>query len=295
MSLVSHTFRLIALPLLLMLGACSEEVREINANIDFENVLRYAKRAQTAYDTSDAIRSAYPRTVYIGEPESTDVLFFVETHRWRRRQFVSVRGTANVENALQDLTYLRAEDSELGISVHRGFDRDTRLVYADLKPHLNKKYLIHVTGHSLGAAISTLLMMYLDKDGYRVGSSINFGQPKLTNGDGADAFAHLPLLRVVDGNDVVPTLPTSTLLDSIGGLYTHLGSELTLLDGAYYAFLDEKEARSSSRGNFWKDLGEESVTAHKVAHYVERIQSKHEQSEQVPYDQRERYLQKSSE
>ncbi|MEO1080308.1 MAG: lipase family protein [Pseudomonadota bacterium] len=287
------TLRFIALPLLFFISACSQEFSEIDARIDFKHVLSYAQRSQVAYETPEDIRRAYPKTVYVGEPESTDVLFFVETHRWRRRQFVTVRGTANLENALQDLTYLRAEDSALGISVHRGFDRDARLVFADLKPHLKDGYVIHVTGHSLGAAISTLLMMYLDKEGYRVGSSINFGQPKLTNGEGADAFAHLKLLRVVDGNDLVPTLPTSTPLDSIGGLYTHLGSELTLLDGGYFAYLDQQEARSSSRGNFWKDLGEESITAHEVSHYLERIMPKRTQSEQVPYGEREDYLKRN--
>lgn len=283
------------LPLLASaLAGCSDHYAEVSAEIDFDDVLDYALRSQAAYDSAEVIRNTYPRTIYIGQPEGTDVLYFVENRRWRRRQIVTIRGTDNVENIFEDLAYLRAEDSTLGIPVHRGFDRVAQLILKDLKPHLKRNHVIHVTGHSLGAAVSTLLMMYLDKEGYRVGSSVNFGQPKLTNGDGADAFAHLPLLRIVDGNDLVPTLPTSTPLDSIGGLYTHLGSEVTLLDGAYFAYLDQEEARSSSRGNFWKNLGEESAKAHEMANYVARIQAKREKSEQVPFEHREQYLETHS-
>ena len=258
--------------------------------VNFEDIAWYAHRARVAYQDEQAIRKAYPETVHVAQPDGTDVLYFLEEFTDQQRQVVTIRGTDNVDNVLQDAEYLREKDHPLGISVHRGFDADTRAVYADLKPRLNPQYETLATGHSLGAAISTLLMMYLHDDGFRVGPSINFGQPKLTNKQGAEKYAELPLLRVVDGNDVVPLLPTATLLDSLGGVYTHLGQEVVLLNGPHYAFLDQQAAMHESRGSFWKDLGHESLKAHKVDNYVKNSADKLEESVQVPFKEREKYL-----
>ncbi len=288
---------LLLLPLLVSLGGIilfmvqSPPTQEDPDSVSFRTIDWYAGRARIAYHAEEEIRAHYPETVYVGSPDSTEVLYFLELDHDHRRQVVTVRGTDNLENALQDAEYLRAKDSTLGIAVHRGFDADTRAIYADLKPRLNADYEVLLTGHSLGAAVSTLLMMYLQQDGFRVGGSVNFGQPKLTNEAGARAFASLPLVRVVDGEDVVPLLPADTLLDSIGGIYTHLGREVILLDGPYYVYLDRVEAERDSRGSFWRELGEESLAAHKVDRYVARVENKLSGSRQVAFDTREKYLQ----
>ncbi len=258
--------------------------------VNFRAIDWYAGRARIAYQSEQEIRSVYPGTVFVGSPDNTDVLYFLELDHDKRQQVVTVRGTDNLENALQDAEYLRAKDSRLGIAVHRGFDKDTRAIYADLKPRLKPDYEVIVTGHSLGAAISTLLMMYLQRDGFALGLSVNFGQPKLTNQAGAQAFESLPLLRVVDGKDVVPLLPADTLLDSIGGRYTHLGREVILLDGPYYVYLDRVEAEQDSKGSFWHDLGQESLVAHKVDRYVARVAEKVSGSQEVDFKLRDRYL-----
>lgn len=290
MSSLGRRFRQLALFLVWVLAGCGEKPIEVVEPVDFNELADYARRAQMAYRSEADIRAAYPGTVHVGTPGSTEVLYFVENFPEDRRQFISVRGTDNVKNVLQDADYLRVVDTRLGIPVHRGFDADTRAVLDDLRPHLQRDYTIYLTGHSLGAAISTLLMMYLDTEGYRVEKSINFGQPKLTNESGAQTFAGLNLLRVVDANDVVPVLPTATPLDSIGGIYTHLGPQLLLLDGPYYAYLDQAQAMAESRGSFWKDLGEESVTAHSISHYLARIEAKGDAGIEVAYAERESYL-----
>lgn len=264
--------------------------KEVLRSVSFEEINWYAGRAGIAYQNEAAIRSAYPATVYVGSPDHTDVLYFLEILPEKRQQIVTIRGTDNLQNALQDAEYLRAEDSALGIAVHRGFDSDTRIIWADLEPRLKRDYDTYLTGHSLGAAVSTLLMMYLQKDGYRVTGSVNFGQPKLTNNAGASAFDALPLTRVVDGKDVVPLLPADTPLDSEGGEYTHLGREVILLDGPYYVFLDRPQVLRVSQGSFWHDLGEESVDAHMVSNYLKRIAEKLKANQQVPYSNREQYL-----
>jgi hypothetical protein len=258
--------------------------------VNFDAVDWYVRRASSAYLPTEAILNAYPDTVHVNSPDGTDVLYFLERCPDAQRQVVTVRGTDNVRNALQDAEYLREKDRALGISVHRGFDEDAHAVYRDLQPHLVQGYETRLTGHSLGAAISTLLMMYLHQDGYKVSQSINFGQPKLTNLGGAKAYAELPLLRVVDANDVVPLLPAATVLDSIDGIYTHLGRELVLLDGPHYAYLDQREAMHQSRESFWHDLGHESIQAHHIGRYVERVADKLGGSIEVAFSAREQYI-----
>ncbi|MBT4210367.1 MAG: hypothetical protein HOE18_00760 [Porticoccaceae bacterium] len=51
-------------------------------------------------------------------------------------------------------------------------------MYENLKPPLLVDHQIKLAGHSLGAAISMLLMLYMHEDGFSVARSINLGQPK---------------------------------------------------------------------------------------------------------------------
>ncbi|MEM1143615.1 MAG: lipase family protein [Pseudomonadota bacterium] len=251
--------------------------------VKFDDLLWFVDRAKAAYDTPAEIRERFPNTTRVAQPDGTEVQYFLECDELKRRHVVAVRGTANLTNVFEDLEYLRVDDERLGIAVHRGFHDDALAIYTDLKPHLRKDYEIVLTGHSLGAAVSTLLMLYLDQDGFSVARSVNFGQPKLTNSDGAKRFSRMPLLRVVDHQDVVPTLPTATLLDSIGGLYAHFGDQITLLDGPRYAFIESEQAWSASKLSFWKELGDESLSDHAVSRYEERIRAKRSGSERVPF------------
>ena len=266
------------------------EEADVIAAVDFQKVEHYLERAAAAYWDESKIRASYPDVVYVGSPADTDVLYFLEQQSEQGRQWVTVRGTDNWKNAIEDAEYLRHSDSELGIAVHRGFDADAQAIYADLKPRLNPDYVTCLTGHSLGAAVSTLLMMYLHQDGFQLAESINFGQPKVTNAAGVKRYEALPLLRIVDGRDVVPLLPADTVLDSMGGEYAHLGQEVILLDGPYFVYLSQARAEGASRASFWRDLGEESLQAHKVTHYRERVTAKFRQPTAVSFEERYQYL-----
>ena len=126
---------------------------------DFNEINWYAGRANTAYQTASEIQEKYPNTVHVSSLEKIDVQYFLETFPSEKVQVVSVRGTANLKNVEEDAEYLQSKNSNLDIYVHKGFDRDAAIVYDDLKPHLLVDHQIKLTGHSLGAAISTLLMM----------------------------------------------------------------------------------------------------------------------------------------
>ncbi len=262
----------------------------VDKKIDFEEVKWYAARAKAAYDTDKKIRLAFPDTVRVTSVDNTRVQYFLEKNTSKGLQVVTVRGTDNLKNFAEDADYIPSKNPRLDIYVHRGFDNDASKLYADLLPHLDKSLEVRVTGHSLGAAISTLLMMYLHEDGFKVGHSINFGQPKVTNKEGAEHYQFLPLTRVVDENDLVPLVPPVTLLDSVHGIYEHFGEEVVLLNGKYYVYMTRHNATRRSVDDFWKQLGDESVKEHFMDNYLHNINTKLKSAIQVSWENREQYI-----
>ncbi|MFT4888631.1 MAG: putative lipase [Pseudohongiellaceae bacterium] len=253
-------------------------------NRDFNEINWYAGRANSAYQCASEIQKKYPNTVHVSSLETIDVQYFLETFSSEKVQVVSVRGTANLKNVEEDAEYLQSKNPNLDIYVHKGFDRDAAIVYEDLKPHLLTDHQIKLTGHSLGAAISTILMMYLYEEGFSIARSINFGQPKVTNSHGVKKYSFLPLTRVADNNDLVPMVPPITLFDSIHGCYEHLGDEVILLTEKDYVYLAQHDATRKSIGEFWRRLGYESVEDHFMENYLQRIGLKLLGAVEVAYD-----------
>ncbi len=260
--------------------------------IDFEKVQWFAERANAAYKSQGFIKEKFTQTVRVAEIKDIDVQYFLEVFPSKELQVLSIRGTSNLKNIKEDAEYWQSKNKKLKIYTHRGFDRDATKVYTDVHPYLNKEYKTSVTGHSLGAAIATLIMMYLHEDGFSLEPSINFGQPKVTNNKGVQAYNYLPITRVVDENDIVPLLPPITLLDSIHGIYEHLGEEVILLDKKYFVYLEKHDATRKSAGSFWKNISHESFKEHFMVNYLKNIESKISESVQVPYNQREQYIKK---
>jgi predicted lipase len=259
-------------------------------NINFAEVHWYAQRASAAYDPPYKIQQKFPNTVRVKTLDEIDVQYFLEHIPDEKIQVISVRGTANLENAKEDADYLQSKNKKLNIYVHKGFDEDAMKIYHDIKPHLLSDHSLKLTGHSLGAAISTLLMMYLHEDGYNIVRSINFGQPKVTNKRGVKRYDFLPLTRIVDEEDIVPLVPPVTLLDSVHGFYEHLGDEVILLPQEFYVYLEKHVAERKSVGSFWKSLGHQSIKEHFMRNYLKNIYTKLNSSVPVPYDAREEYL-----
>jgi predicted lipase len=281
----------LSLPLLILsIGGCSKNSQLESHSVNFAQMQWFANRASVVYSTAEEIKSNFPLVTRVATVKGTKVQYFIELLDEKPAQVVAIRGTANLKNAIIDAEYLQSNNRKLGVFVHKGFDADTYLLYQDLLPHLDKSKEVILTGHSLGAAISTLLMMYLHEDGFKLGLSINFGQPKVTNKVGADKYANLPLLRVIDENDVVPLLPPSTLVDSVHGIYHHIGKETILLEGQYYVFQDQHLQRSTGSNSFWENLLDESVAAHFIKHYLHNIKSKLNDSKQIPFSERDAYI-----
>lgn len=281
-----HLFiALVTLGLPASVSANSIEISGVN----FGEVDWYAKRAAAAYTSKSDIIEQYPNTVLVATTEA-DVQYFLERDTENKRQIISIRGTANLANAREDAEYLESRNSKLGIMVHDGFDKDTMQVYTALLPHLQKSEEVILTGHSLGAAISSLLMMYLHEDGFTLGQSINFGQPRVTNKKGAKKYQFLPLLRVVDENDIVPLVPPDDFIDAVYGGYEHFGEEVILLEGEYYVYEKKHIAREQSADAFWENLGNESIPEHFIKNYIKHITPKIHGAQQVPYSDRRKYI-----
>ena len=265
-------------------GSISE--RGVSKTPDFHEILWFASRAKAVYGTASEIKQAFPHTVHVGTLNDIDVQYFIERLPGKNVQVVTVRGTANLKNGLEDAEYWQSKNSKLHIYTHKGFSEDASKVYADMVPYLSKEYPVIVTGHSLGAAIATLMMMYLHEDGFKLAPTYNFGQPKVTNKAGVAAYEFLPVTRVVDDRDVVPLVPPATLIDSVHGVYEHVGDEILLLGGVYYSYLPVHDAERKSVGSFWANLFNESITDHYMDNYIVNISRKQQQATAVAYDKR---------
>lgn len=257
--------------------------------VDFKKVDWYAKRAQLAYSTEDEIRKALDNVLVVNNIEEYDIQYFIEQLP-NQQQLLSVRGTANLKNVREDVEYTKSKNKKIKILVHKGFDEDANVVLSQALPQLDKNQEILLTGHSLGAAVSTLLMIFLHVEGYSVGPSINFGQPKFTNIEGAKKYDFLPLTRVVNKKDVVPLVPPASLVSDIGGEYRHFGQEVIALDGSNFVFLDNHITVEKDLSELWFNLGDLSVEDHMIANYRASIQEKFNQQVEVPFQERDKFL-----
>lgn len=259
-----------------------------------QEILDYACMASYSYNTETEIESKYGDAyrVVVVDTTKTDgqcILLFDDTNKV---QYIITRGSSNLENWIKDAEYTKTLDTKTGIYIHSGFLESAIEIYNNILSDLNTGYTTYLTGHSLGGAITVVLHLYLLKDGFNITQSVTFGQPQITNYDGVCKYRSIPLLRVVNKKDLVPLLPPLTSVSSEDGAYRHFGAETILLSSTYYCNLDETSAEASDVSDFWKNLlkGETSTEDHKIANYISNLQSKLSQSTNVPYSEREQYL-----
>jgi pimeloyl-ACP methyl ester carboxylesterase len=131
---------------------------------------------------------------------------------------VVVRGTMNVRNALLALKiwprYSPEATSIAGSSVrlHAGFAEVADELFDQIKPLLTKDTNVHLTGHSMGGAVSIILGMRLLAEGFSVSRIVAFGAPMVVwnphNDCSCDDWVpRLPLVRVEHALDPVVKFP----------------------------------------------------------------------------------------
>lgn len=127
---------------------------------------------------------------------------------------ICFRGTqpTEIKDILSDLKAWPKKAKERG-RVHYGFASACDCVYDDIADYINSLSLpkttkVICTGHSLGAAIATIVASRLDAD-----ELYTFGSPRVGNKAFVDEIAKdkIKHYRFVNNNDVVTTVPFSFL------------------------------------------------------------------------------------
>lgn len=283
------------LPALFQTGCAGAKSRQILCTLskdsipefNFRELVESAKLARDAYRDSAANSATYGgryRVEMFPLPQSSgQVLFLKDTAA--RRQIVSIRGTETklFKSVLTDAEYTKRLNPKLGIYVHTGFDKAVRELYDSLSRKLDTAYTTRITGHSLGGALAVLLAYYLTVDGYELERTVTFGQPKVTNRQGAEKFRDVSLLRVINGKDPVAYVPPISFVTALNSPYQHAGGALVLQDAPPYEYVCSEASHLSFASEFWGDiLGgekdptaslEENVVFHRDRHYIEKLES----------------------
>lgn len=260
--------------------------------VDFATLDVNVKRAKAAYAQPPKIRAAYPNTIRVATPGGRDVQYFIERDDKAKVQYITVRGTMDDTTLKEDFDAKVREDRATKIPLHTGFDLDARAVWTDAQPYMKKGYQTYLVGHSLGGAVAAILGIYMIEDGYKVDKIYTYGQPRFTTTQGVAQLGFLPLLRVVDENDLVPLLPPGAMANKKYGPYQQVGPEVILLEGPDYVYMPNQQASELSLGAFWRGLHVADLKDHKLDDYIRRIEDKLSGSHQVAYNQRENYIAK---
>ena len=254
----------------------------LHGEVPFHSVYEDAIVTIDIYDLSDEeLASKYAdQTLHVRNFPGRDVRYMLLTDDDAKLQRISVRGTDNLRNAVVDAQYSKWVDKSLNVYLHRGFQDAATEIFQDALPHLRKDYKTIVTGHSLGGAIAAILMMHLETQGYPIERVTTFGQPMVTNEDGAAKFAKSKLLRIVNLEDIVTKVPPSSLLGSVYKSYRHFAPEVVLLKDNKYLFQVPRlpssheieaatdELRKEDSRGLWSDY----LSAHRMVNYIAHLQ-----------------------
>ena len=142
--------------------------------------------------------------------------------------FASFRGTSNIKNWIDDIQIEHHCIDEMNnICVEAGFYK----LYEQLYPFiynkidkLSRKYQTNkllLTGHSMGATLSSLFSYNLSKINYNI-TTITFGSPRVGNYEFVQDFAsnNITSFRITHYYDIVPHLPQYRLN------YHHIPNEI---------------------------------------------------------------------
>ena len=261
--------------------------------VDWQNIRWYAEFAKYSYKKDNKkIENRYSSLKsYINTiNEIKYVVLFDEN---TKTQYISIRGTSNSHNALQDIKFFKDKSFRLGIELHTGFHRTAEMIADDLLVRLDKTWTTYVTGHSLGGAVSVIVAWYLDHSGHTISECITFGQPKVTDSHGIRKMrGKIKLTRVVNETDVVPLVPPS---GTHMHRYAHLGEMIKLLDNGKYCFLEEPDSLNFGVNSFWLWSARESFSFyemgkelpdHFMTSYIKNIDQILEDGEEVNWKDR---------
>ncbi len=256
--------------------------------IDFARIQQYARLSTNAYQIGSGLDAAQlPDGHSLSVSQIIDTMligFMITTDDATGEQYIAVRGTENIDNALVDISLKLRQDERAGIKLHSGFAAAAQAIYLEVEPRLDRDKVVHTTGHSLGGAVALILAMYLDRDGFRVGEIVTFGQPKVTNLGGSKTYQHLNLLRIVTPLDPVPIVPPLDPLDLRNlDIYWHPGREILLNTDQSYSVLQGGKAMLRATRFTQRMLDRQNLEHHRMSLYLDLIDNKTTSATEVPF------------
>ncbi len=261
--------------------------RPVWADVDFTEIKKSALLSAASYASAEVIEKRLVAGGYDLRQQQTladsGLSYFLASSS-TGHQYLSFRGTSNLENALVDLDLALQLDADLNIQLHQGFAGAAKMAYQNVKAKLDKNKPISTTGHSLGGAIAVIVAMHLQRDGYQLEGVITFGQPKVTNVAGAEVFSALPLMRIVTPKDIVPLVPPLSPLQLKNlDIYWHMGSEIILLENKEYAQIQGIKSMMRATKFVSSVPDKTNLDAHQIATYLALIEQKLVAAQPVPY------------
>lgn len=170
---------------------------------------------------------------------------FLRDHGWQEQAFFNLkgtqaglflkpnqcaalifRGTLGLQDDITDVEFA-PDQWDFGGKVHGGFKEAFQAVWKDdLKAELLALNLpLFVTGHSLGAALGTLAWSACLNDpklkGCRPAALYTIGSPRVGDANFSQTLAGLFHCRLVNDQDIVPTVPPTWLV--LGMRFQHVG------------------------------------------------------------------------
>jgi len=268
---------------------CALPYDSFSATPPFADVKMLAMFSEASYhpaQTMTVLAKSYGYTLKKhGNLEDAQLQYFLLNHSQSGKQLIVIRGTANVENVVVDVSIKLVKDDFAQAMLHEGFSYSARSVLQILSDALDKNTPIDITGHSLGGAVALILGMYLDSAHYRVDRIYTYGQPKVTNIPGSLRFSHLNILRFVTADDLIPLVPPLDPLDLENiDIYWHVGEEVILLPGPNYSRIGVLNSMMRATKIFTNKLSEKNLQQHRMTSYLEAIDSKLNNATEVPFD-----------
>ncbi|KAL5851667.1 hypothetical protein ACOSQ3_006785 [Xanthoceras sorbifolium] len=212
----------------------AKEMKELFATA--ETAMEAWAMLATSLGHPSFIKSEFEKICFL-DNESTDTQVAIWRDTAQRRLVVAFRGTeqAKWKDLLTDLMLVPAGlnperiggDFKQEVQVHSGFLRAydsvrIRIIsliklsigYIDDGAEPLQKWIVYVTGHSLGGALATLLALELSssqlaKRGAISVTMYNFGSPRVGNRRFAEVYNEKvrDSWRVVNHRDIIPTVP----------------------------------------------------------------------------------------
>ena len=193
-------WKLIIISLILLVNGCAKSVADKNNDlgngdksnlpVSLDLLIEHAEYCKTIYDS--------------GGDQKDEVAFTVTQDNETNTTTIIIRGTANDANVLSDVDVRLVDDTRTGIRLHKGF-RDVAVTIMQIIDNTKTlEHTVHVTGHSLGGAVSQIIGMWLHKRGKNV-QIYSYGSPKVS--DQVLSGGQPSHWRVVRRSDPIPFSP----------------------------------------------------------------------------------------